>query len=143
MVNNIVDDSDAKPTEYEFLDGNDRKSFLRERPPHILYLWHLSHKYDILKTVQQQLDGHAVVDGTSAPNVDVSRKKGSIHQIQVTVHIVKAESSRKTWSTLLIQLAALSALHDKAIKHNKLTLCTGIERSWKILLKKLKVLALN
>ena len=75
MVNNIVDDSDAEPTEYKFLDGNDRKSFLRECPPHILYLWHLSHKYGILKTVQQQLDGHAVVDGTSAPNVDVSTKK--------------------------------------------------------------------
>ena len=51
MVNNIVDDSDAEPMGYEFLDGNDRKSFLRERPPHILYLWHLSHKYGILKTV--------------------------------------------------------------------------------------------
>ena len=51
MVNNIVDDSDAKPTEYEFLDSDDRKSFLRERPPHILYLWHLSHKYGFLKTV--------------------------------------------------------------------------------------------
>ena len=75
MVNIIVDDSDAKPMEYEFLDGNDRKSFLREHPPHILYLWHLSHKYGILKTVQQQLDGHALVDGTSAPNVDVSTKK--------------------------------------------------------------------
>ena len=70
-------------------------------------------------------------------------KKGSIHQIQVILHIVKAESSQKTWSTLLIQLAALSALHDKAIKHNKLTLCTGVKRSWKILLKKLKVSALN
>ena len=75
MVNNIVDDSDAKLTEYEFLDGDDCKSFLRERPPHILYLWHLSHKYGILKTVRQQLDGHAVVDGTSAPNVDVATKK--------------------------------------------------------------------
>ena len=99
MVNNIVDDSNDEPAEYEFLDGDDHKSFLRERPPHILYLWHLSHKYGILKTVRQQLDGHAVVDGTSAPNVDVSTKKESIHQIQVTLHIVKVESSRKTWST--------------------------------------------
>ena len=49
MVNNIVDDSDAEPMEYEFLDGNDCKSFLREHPPHILYLWHLSHKYGIFK----------------------------------------------------------------------------------------------
>ena len=70
-------------------------------------------------------------------------KNGSIHQIQLILHIVNAESSWKTWSTLLIQLAALSALHDKAIKHKKLTLCTGIERSWKILLEKLKVSALN
>ena len=75
MVNNIVDDSDAEPTEYEFLDGDDCKSFLRERPPHILYPWHLSHKYGILKTVRQQLDDHAVVDGTSAPNVDVATEK--------------------------------------------------------------------
>ena len=39
-------------------------------------------------------------------------KKGSIHQIQLILHIVKAESSCKTWSTLLIQLAALSALTE-------------------------------
>ena len=75
MVNNIVDDSDAELTEHESMDGNDHKSFLRERPPHILYLWHLFHKYGILKTVRQQLDGHAVADGTSVPNVDVATKK--------------------------------------------------------------------
>ena len=143
MANNIVDDTDTEPTKYKFLDGNDRKSFLREHSPHILYLWHLSHKYGILKTVQQQLDGHAVVDGTSATMLMALPKKGSIHQIQVILHIVRVESSRKTWSTLLIQLVALSALHDKAIKHNKLTLCTGVKRRWKILLIKLKVPALN
>ena len=44
MINNLVDDSDdteGNTTEarvYEFIDGDDRKSFLRERPPHVLYL---------------------------------------------------------------------------------------------------------
>ena len=63
------------PTTSIILDGDDRKSFLRERSPRILYLWHLSHKYGILKAVRQQLDGHAVADGTSAANVDVTTKK--------------------------------------------------------------------
>ena len=40
---------------YEFWDGDDRKSFLRERPSHILYLWHLAYKYDILNAVRQQI----------------------------------------------------------------------------------------
>ena len=40
---------------YEFWDGDDRMSFLQERPSHILYLWHLAYKYDILNAVHQQL----------------------------------------------------------------------------------------
>ena len=52
MVSNNVDDNDddneGEPTEYEFIDGDDRKSFLREHPLHTLYLWHLLHKYGIL-----------------------------------------------------------------------------------------------
>ena len=61
MINNLVDDSDnteGNTTEarvYEFIDGNDRKLFLRERPPHVLYLWHTAYTYDILHTVRQQL----------------------------------------------------------------------------------------
>ena len=44
MINNLVDDGDdteGNTTEarvYEFIDGDNRKSFLRERPPHVLYL---------------------------------------------------------------------------------------------------------
>ena len=52
MVDNHVDDNDddddGEQMEYEFIDGDDRKSFLRECPRHILYLWHLTHKYGIL-----------------------------------------------------------------------------------------------
>ena len=44
MVNNIVDDNDnnneTEPPEYKILDGDDQKSFLRECPPYVLYLWH-------------------------------------------------------------------------------------------------------
>ena len=53
MVNDMIDEDDnsqrtTQQYEYEFLDGDDRKSFLHERPPHVLYLWHLAHKYGIL-----------------------------------------------------------------------------------------------
>ena len=52
MVENHVDDNDddddGEPMEYEFIDGDDRKSYLREQPAHTLYLWHLMHKYGIL-----------------------------------------------------------------------------------------------
>ena len=79
MVDNHVDDNDdnddGEPMEYEFIDGDDRKSFLRERPPHILYLWHLMHKYGILQNVRQQLVGCSSVDGPHAPDVDTTLKK--------------------------------------------------------------------
>ena len=42
MVRNPVDDNEdddeGEPMEYEFIDGDDQKSFLREHPPHLLYL---------------------------------------------------------------------------------------------------------
>ena len=82
MVNNTIDceedqDDDAmvsqqETQQYEFLDGDDQKSFLRERPPHILYLWHLCHMYSILMKVRQQLQGDCVVDGMNAPSIDTS-----------------------------------------------------------------------
>ena len=40
-------------SDYEFIDGDDRKAFLRERPPHVLYLWHVAKTYGILNTVRQ------------------------------------------------------------------------------------------
>ena len=58
--------------QYESIDGDDRKSFLRERPPHILYLWHETHQYGILTKVRKQLNGDFVVDGKSAPSIDTS-----------------------------------------------------------------------
>ena len=62
---------------YEFWDGDDRKSFLRERPSHILYLWHLAYKYDILNAVQQQIRNEFTADGSSAPDVRSVRKRKS------------------------------------------------------------------
>ena len=58
---------------YEFVDGDDRKSFLRERPAHVLYLWHLAYKYDILHTVRQQLRSGSSIDGDAGPSVDTAR----------------------------------------------------------------------
>ena len=79
MVDNQVDDNDdddnGEPTEYEFIDGDDRKSFLRDHPPHILYLWHLMHKFGILQKVRQQLVGCSSVDGPHAPDDDTTLKK--------------------------------------------------------------------
>ena len=93
MINNVIEgddeekDDDATETkcdtqrqrrtqnetqQYEFIDGDDRKSFLRERLPHILYLWHISHQYGILTKVRQQLNGDFIVDGKSAPSIDTS-----------------------------------------------------------------------
>ena len=93
MINNVIEgddeekDDDATETQrntqqqhrpqnetqqYEFIDGDDRKSFLRERLPHILYLWHISHQYGILTKVRQQLTGGFIVDGKSAPSIDTS-----------------------------------------------------------------------
>ena len=89
MVGNHVDDNDddddREPMEYEFIDGDDQKSFLRERPPHILYLWHLMHKYGILCKVRQWLVGCSSVNLPHAPDVDTTSKKrkqlpGSIDQ---------------------------------------------------------------
>ena len=58
MVNSTInceEDQDEDATvpqrethQYKFLDRVNQKSFLRERPPHILYLWHLCHTYGIL-----------------------------------------------------------------------------------------------
>ena len=56
---------------YEFWDGDDRKSFLQERPSHTLYLWHLAYKYDILNAVWQQIQNEFTAD---APNVGSVQK---------------------------------------------------------------------
>ena len=47
MLNNLDDENNEKRTQeqvYEFVDGDDRKSFLHECPAHVLYLWHLAYK---------------------------------------------------------------------------------------------------
>ena len=67
------DDNDGRKQSemevYEFWDGDDRKSFLRERPSHVLYLWQLSYTYKILNTVRQQLCSDSTTDGICAPDV--------------------------------------------------------------------------
>ena len=99
MVNSTInceEDQDDNATipqqetqQYEFWDGDNRKSFLRERPPRILYLWHLCHMYGILMKIRQQLQGNCVVDGTNAPSVDTSscqKRKHSSSSTSVSDH---------------------------------------------------------
>ena len=73
------DDNDGRKQSemevYEFWDSDDRKSFLRERPSHVLYLWQLSYTYKILNTVRQQLCSDSTTDGSSAPDVRQVRKR--------------------------------------------------------------------
>ena len=62
---------------YEFWDGDDRQSFLCERPSHVLYLWHLAYKYDILNAMRQQLRNEFTTDGSSTPDVRSVQKQKS------------------------------------------------------------------
>ena len=62
---------------YEFWDGDDRKSFLRERTSHVLCLWQLLYTYKILNTVRQQLCSDSTTDGSSASDVRQVRKQKS------------------------------------------------------------------
>ena len=83
MSNNLVDngdDTEGNTTEarvYEFIDGDDRKSFLREQPPHVLYLWHIAYTYDILHTIRQQLRNECISEGSHAPSVASTKRKKS------------------------------------------------------------------
>ena len=79
---NTSDDNDGRKQSemeaYEFWDGDDRKSFLQERPSHVLYLWQLSYTYKILSTVRQQLCSESTPGGSSAPDVrQVQKHKSS------------------------------------------------------------------
>ena len=76
MLNNLDDENNEKRTQeqvYEFVDGDDRKSFLRECPAHVLYLFHLAYKYDILHNVRKQLRSGSSIDGDAGPSVDTVR----------------------------------------------------------------------
>ena len=83
MINNLVDDGDENEgsmTEarvYEFIDGDDRKSFLCKLPAHVLYLWHIAYTYDILHNVHQQLRNDCMSEGSNAPSVASIKKKKS------------------------------------------------------------------
>ena len=82
MLNNLDDHNDEKQSKqqvYEFVDGDDRKSFVRERPAHVLYLWHLAYKYDILHTVRQQLRSWSSIDGDAGPSVDTAHSMKRKH----------------------------------------------------------------
>ena len=51
------------------------KNFSKERPPHVLYLWHITQTYGILNNVQQQLKAVSCLDGNNAPSVSSSQKR--------------------------------------------------------------------
>ena len=75
MLNNLDDDDNNKQTQeevYEFVDGDDRKSFLCKCPAHVLYLRHLTYKYDILHTVRQQLQSESSINSDARPSVDAA-----------------------------------------------------------------------
>ena len=119
MVSNHVGDNDdndeGEPTEYEFIDGDDHKSFLREYPSHILYHWHLLHKYGILQKVRQQLVGGSSVDGTNAPNVDTTSKKRKHLPGSIDPSISDSGRITKIWSKLLTQSMDLLMLQEQQI----------------------------
>ena len=127
MVNNMVNVNDnndeTEPPEYEFIDGDDWKSFLREHPPHVLYLWHLLHKYGILRRVRQQLDGGSTVDGTNAPSADTRR--GRTHQVLLIPPSVTVAGLQRIWNKFQTQSMDLLVLQGKLIRHDKLTCSTG------------------
>ena len=82
MVNNIAEDEldeEAMHTQYEFLNKDDRKSFLRDCPAHVLYLWHSTHQYGILTKVRQQIHGDFVIDRMNAPCMDTLGRKKKTH----------------------------------------------------------------
>ena len=89
MINNLVDDSDENEgsmTEarvYEFINGDDRKPFLHEWPPHVLYLWHIAYTYDILHNVHQQLQNDCISEGSNAPSVASIKKR---HLLNPMIH---------------------------------------------------------
>ena len=60
---------------YKFINRDDRKNFLKERPPHVLYLWHITQTYGILNNVWQQLKAVSCLDGNNAPSVSSSWKR--------------------------------------------------------------------
>ena len=97
MVNNIAEDEldeEATQTQYEFLNTNDQKAFLREHPAHVIYPWHLTHQYGILDKVRQQLHCDFVVDRTNVPSVDTLGRKRKHTPSSTDISI--SESSRIT-----------------------------------------------
>ena len=66
---------------YKFINGDDRKNFLKERPPHVLYLWHIAQTYGILTNVRQQLKVASSLDGNNASSVSSSHKSKDLSSI--------------------------------------------------------------
>ena len=60
---------------YKFINRDDRENFLKERPPHVLYLWHIAWTYGILNNVREQLKLVSSLDGNNAPSVSSSCKR--------------------------------------------------------------------
>jgi hypothetical protein len=60
---------------YKFLDGDDRKSFLKfaQNKVYILFWWETAHKHQLLSSALENLDSHIAGDGASIPS---ARSKG-------------------------------------------------------------------
>jgi hypothetical protein len=70
----VKDDEFGHLTEENFMDDN-RSSFIRSYRTHILYLWHLSDKEDILQSVKSILDSACSASTDSVPEIASATKK--------------------------------------------------------------------
>ena len=103
---------------YEFVDGDDRKSFLRERPAPVLYLWHLAYKYDILHTVRQQLRSGSSIDGDAGPSVDTARSMKRKHSLESNDPSLQMDYPT-IYNKLPNQLLDWLEWQGSAMRHNK------------------------
>ena len=104
-------------SDYEFIDGDDRKAFLRERPSHVLYLWHVAKTYGILQTVRQQLTAENSVDGNIAPKVASSRKRKAASEEQETHKQLGSDIHQMTQSIKgLVTIATIEMLYRRREK---------------------------
>ena len=104
-------------SDYEFIEGDDRKAFLRERPPHVLYLWHLAKTYGILQTVRQQLTAENSVDGNSVPSVASSRKRKATSE-ETETHKQLGNNIREMTQSIqgLVTIATVEILYRRREK---------------------------
>jgi hypothetical protein len=59
----------------QHINGDNRASFLRDSPSHVLYLWHLMDLYELLNDLKETLHEDVQATGTSAPTTASTRAK--------------------------------------------------------------------